>query len=302
MTDRKRRLIQLASALLYNLNLKGFSQVSIYRGKAKGICVPGLNCYSCPGAVGACPLGTLQNALAAMDRKLPFYIVGVLLLTGVTLGRTVCGFLCPFGLIQELLYKIPFPKIRKGRITKSLSCLKYVVLFVFVLLLPPVYKGLTGIPVPTFCKFICPAGTLEGGIPLVLLDDSLRNLAGRLFGWKLLVLVLILVSACTLYRSFCRFLCPLGAIYSFFAPAAFLGVKIEEEKCTGCDACVRKCPVDVCRVGDRECIQCGECMKVCPEGAIRWKRPGSALISGGSESGQNAGQQLSLHKKPSVLK
>ena len=72
----KRRLIQLCAALLYNLNLKGFAEASIYKGKSKGLCVPGLNCYSCPGAVGSCPLGTLQNALSAMDRKLPFYILG----------------------------------------------------------------------------------------------------------------------------------------------------------------------------------------------------------------------------------
>lgn len=72
----KRRLIQLCAALLYNLNLKGFAEASIYKGKSKGLCVPGLNCYSCPGAVGSCPLGTLQNALSAMDRKLPFYYIG----------------------------------------------------------------------------------------------------------------------------------------------------------------------------------------------------------------------------------
>ena len=128
----KRRLIQLCAALLYNLNLKGFAEASIYKGKSKGLCVPGLNCYSCPGAVGSCPLGTLQNALSAMDRKLPFYILGVLLLFGVTMGRTICGFLCPFGLVQELLYKIPVPKIKKNRVTQELSKVKYVILAVFI--------------------------------------------------------------------------------------------------------------------------------------------------------------------------
>ena len=130
----KRRLIQLCAALLYNLNLKGFAEASIYKGKSKGLCVPGLNCYSCPGAVGSCPLGTLQNALSAMDRKLPFYILGVLLLFGVTMGRTICGFLCPFGLVQELLYKIPVPKIKKNRVTQELSKVKYVILAVFVVI------------------------------------------------------------------------------------------------------------------------------------------------------------------------
>ena len=269
----KRRLIQLCSALLYNLNLKGFAQVSIYRGKAKGLCVPGLNCYSCPGAVGSCPLGTLQNSLAALDRKIPFYILGVLLLLGVTLGRTICGFLCPFGLVQELLYKIPVPKLKKSRFTRVLSKLKYMILIVFVILLPIILKMATRLPVPAFCKYICPAGTLEGGIPLVLLDESLGSLAGALFSWKVFVMAVILISACFIYRSFCRFLCPLGAIYSLFAPVAMLGVRIDEGACTNCGRCVRTCRMDIRNVGDMECIQCGECMKECSVDAIHWKKP-----------------------------
>ena len=269
----KRRLIQLCAALLYNLNLKGFAEASIYKGKSKGLCVPGLNCYSCPGAVGSCPLGTLQNALSAMDRKLPFYILGVLLLFGVTMGRTICGFLCPFGLVQELLYKIPVPKIKKNRVTQELSKVKYVILAVFVVILPVVFKAASGLPVPAFCKYICPAGTLEGGIPLVLLDDSLSGLAGALFHWKVLVLAVILLSACFLYRSFCRILCPLGAIYSLFAPVALLGGRIDRDTCVDCGRCVRTCKMDVRQVGDRECIQCGECMKECNVDAIYWKKP-----------------------------
>lgn len=273
LSNHKRKLIQLSSALIYNLNLKGFSQVTIYRGKSKGICVPGLNCYSCPGAIGSCPLGALQNAMASMDRKLPFYILGTLLLLGVTLGRLICGFLCPFGLIQELLYKLPVPKLKKNRATAWLSRLKYVILAVFVLILPVYYKASRGYPVPAFCKFICPAGTLEGGIPLVLLDPSLKSLAGALFNWKVGVMVCILVSACFIYRSFCRFLCPLGAIYGMFSPITFFGVKVDESSCTGCGRCVRNCKMDIQRVGDMECIQCGECMKECAPGSIQWKKP-----------------------------
>lgn len=271
--EMKRRLIQLCAALLYNLNLKGFTDVSIYKGKLKGVCVPGFNCYSCPGAIGSCPLGTLQNALESMDRKLPFYILGILLLFGVTFGRTVCGFLCPFGLIQELLYKLPVPKLKKNRVTKALSKVKYVILAVFVIVLPILIKVLTSQPVPAFCKYICPVGTLEGGIPLVLLDPSLKSLAGLLFSWKVLVMVLILASTTFIYRSFCRFLCPLGAIYGMFAPIALLGVKIDGDKCTDCGRCVRTCKMDVKHVGDMECIQCGECMKECGVDAIYWKKP-----------------------------
>lgn len=264
----KRRIIQLTAALIYNANLKGFGDAAIYRGALKGMCVPGLNCYSCPGAIAACPLGTLQNALSAVRYRVPMYIFGVLLLFGLFLGRIVCGFLCPFGLLQELLYKIPVPKLKKSKITRIFSWLKYVILIVFVIYIP-LYLGVTkGMPVPAFCKYICPAGTFEGGIPLVAGNSNLRALAGGLFSWKVFLLVVILLGTVVLYRSFCRFLCPLGAIYSLFSKISLTGIWVDESKCTGCQACVRHCKLDVAWPGDRECIQCGECRDVCPSGAI----------------------------------
>ena len=93
----KRRLIQLASALLYNAHLKGFTEGQIYQGNLKGLCVPGLNCYSCPGAVASCPLGSLQNALSGVTYRMPYYIFGILLLFGLLLGRIICGFCAPLG-------------------------------------------------------------------------------------------------------------------------------------------------------------------------------------------------------------
>ena len=264
----RRRCIQLVSALLYNAHLPGFLSGSIFKGPVKGVCVPGLNCYSCPGAVGSCPLGALQNALSNLPNKLPLYIAGFLLLVGVGLGRVVCGFLCPFGLIQELLHKIPSPKLRKNRWTRKLSWLKYGVLAVFVVALPVWYAFARGLPVPTFCKYICPAGTLEGGFPLLALRAEYRSLAGWLFSWKALVCVAILILCVFLYRAFCRFLCPLGAIYSLFSRLALLAVRVDGDLCDSCGACVRTCEMDVKRVGDHECIQCGRCAQVCPKQAI----------------------------------
>ena len=110
----RRRLIQLYAALLYNAHVRGFIEGDIYTGSGKALCVPGLNCYSCPGAVGACPLGALQNALAATGNRAPFYVLGILMLFGITLGRTICGWLCPAGLAQELLFWIPGPKLLKA--------------------------------------------------------------------------------------------------------------------------------------------------------------------------------------------
>ena len=264
----RRKCIQLASALLYNANLPGFADGAIYKGASKGVCVPGLNCYSCPGAVGSCPLGALQNALSSLPRKLPLYIAGFLLLVGMTLGRVVCGFLCPFGLVQELLHKLPTPKIKKSKWTRRLSWLKYGILAVFVIALPIWYAFAQGLPVPAFCKYICPAGTLEGGFPLLAMREEYRAAAGALFGWKTIVCVTILALCVFLYRAFCRFLCPLGAIYSLFSRIALLAVRVDKELCSGCGACVRACQMDVKYVGDHECIHSGHCAQHCPANAI----------------------------------
>ena len=81
----RRKIIQLYAALLYNANIKGFISGEIFTGELKSACLPGLNCYSCPGAVGACPLGSLQNALAESKTKLPTYILGIILLYSIIL-------------------------------------------------------------------------------------------------------------------------------------------------------------------------------------------------------------------------
>ena len=128
----KRKLIQLYAALLFNANLKGFITGDIYKGPVKNTCSPGLGCYSCPGAVGACPLGALQNALSSSGKTAPYYVFGIIMLYGLMFGRWICGFLCPFGLIQELIHKIPTPKLKKSKVTRVLSYFKYVILVFFV--------------------------------------------------------------------------------------------------------------------------------------------------------------------------
>jgi len=268
----RRKLVQLYAALLYNAHIKGFLSGEIYMGPLKALCVPGLNCYSCPGAVGACPLGALQNALSASGNRAPYYVLGILLLYGITLGRTVCGWLCPVGWIQELLYKLPVPKMRKNRVTQALSWLKYGILAVFALALP-LWYGLKGTPLPAFCKYICPAGTLEGTVGLLAhpVNADKFSMLGLLFTRKWVILCLVIGAAAFVYRVFCRFLCPLGAIYGLFNRFCLAGVRVNGSACTACGRCVRTCKMDVKRVGDRECIHCGECVGDCPEKAIQFK-------------------------------
>ena len=267
------RRMQLLSAVLLNAYALGFQKGKIFTGGTKAFCVPVLNCYSCPGALGACPIGSLQTALGTKHR-FPFYVLGVLMLFGVLFGRLVCGLLCPFGLVQDLLDKIPAKKLRvPRRIDRPARYVKYLVLAVLVVLLPTFATGAGGIAPPYFCKYLCPAGTLEGGIPHVLLNPQLRKVAGALFDWKLAVLVVIVLASAVLHRPFCRYLCPLGAFYALFNHFSFFQMHVSSDKCVGCRACERACPmaVEVTKnINSAECIRCGKCRSVCPTAAISW--------------------------------
>jgi len=288
----QRRLIQLYAALLYNAHARGFIKGEIYTGPLKSVCVPGLNCYSCPGAAGACPLGSLQNALAVSGKRAPHYVLGILMLFGVMLGRTICGYLCPTGLLQEFAYKIPTPKLKKSRATRMLSWLKYVILLVLVVLLP-LWNGLKDYPLPAFCKYICPAGTLQGAAALLLHPDNADKYAmlGSLFANKVLILIALTAACIFVYRAFCRFLCPLGAIYGLFARVAIIGVRVDRSRCVHCGKCVQCCKMDVRHVGDHECIQCGECAADCPTQAISLKAGRVTLLSG-EKAKKGAGRRL----------
>lgn len=269
---RHRLLIQLAFTAISNGYLKGFTHGQIYTGPSKYLCLPGMNCYSCPGALGSCPIGALQATLNSRQYKMSLYVVGLLTIFGTLLGRFICGFLCPFGLIQDLLFKIPFVKtLRRLPGEKALRWLRFVFLGIFVILLPLFVIDITGLGEPWFCKWICPVGTLEGGIPLVLLNNAMRGAAGFLFRWKLVILIITVLSSIIIYRPFCRYACPLGAVYGLFNKISLYRIKIDSEKCVGCTACQKACKLDIPvwkNPDSMDCIRCGECKTACPHSAI----------------------------------
>ncbi|MBP3879648.1 MAG: 4Fe-4S binding protein [Lachnospiraceae bacterium] len=263
----KRKLIQIAAFGFTNSRVPNFLSGRLYTGKWKEFCVPGLNCYSCPAATFACPIGALQAVTGTKKSPVSFYVLGLLLAFGVVFGRGICGFLCPFGLLQELLAKVPFPK---KNLPAFMRYVKYLILVVFVLILPLV---LTVGPasVPAFCKYICPAGTLEGGIPAVLTQPSVRSMLGPLFCWKLGILIAVIVLCTFVHRFFCKVLCPLGAIYGLLNRVSILRLTVDHDKCIHCRACESTCKMDVYPVmhpDSAECIRCGECAQICPKGAI----------------------------------
>jgi ferredoxin-type protein NapH len=270
---RFRGWIQAAATLLTNIHIPNFFKGKIYQGNAKTVCVPGLNCYSCPAATGACPIGAFQAVIGSSRFKFSYYVTGFFILLGVTLGRFICGFLCPFGWFQDLLHKIPGKKFSTAGL-KPLRYLKYMILIVFVILLPLLVTNSIGMGDPFFCKYICPQGVLEGAIPLSLGNAAIRSALGKLFSFKCFILITVVVLSILFYRPFCKWICPLGAIYSLFNKVSLLKIKVEDSKCIGCGQCSKVCKmdVDVCRHPDHpECIRCGACIKACPKDAIHYR-------------------------------
>ena len=267
----RRKLLQIAAFGFTNSDIGNFAKGVINKGKWKQFCVPGMNCYSCPAARFACPIGALQTVNGAMDFSFSFYIVGFLLAAGALFGRLMCAFVCPFGLIQELLHKIPSPKLR---LPKPFTYVKYLLLAALVFYVPICVTNYMGMGQPAFCQYLCPVGTLEGGIPLLLANESLRALIGPLFWWKLGVLAFTLIGCVLVCRFFCKLACPLGAFFGLMNRVSAYHLEIDEEKCLHCGRCARECQMDVdpCRnAGSAECIRCGHCRAVCPAQAIRFR-------------------------------
>ncbi len=271
--QRFRMQFQIIYTILTNGYLYGFLSGKIYKGPLKYACVPGLNCYSCPGALGSCPLGALQNALAQRQIEVPFAVLGFLFVFGSIFGRFVCGWMCPFGLFQDLLHKIPlFKKIKRLPGHSVLKLGKYVMLFGVVIFGSVVlFTGFA--KVPAFCKFVCPSGTFMGALPLMLADANLRAQAEGLFWWKITILIWIVILSVKVYRPFCQYLCPLGAIYGWFNRFSLVQVRWEQEKCISCGNCQNACPVNLKPEEisvSPECIKCGKCAEVCPTDCIHF--------------------------------
>lgn len=267
-SEIKRKAIQVAAFGFSNAHVGNFAGGKLYTGKWKQFCNPGLNCYSCPAASLACPIGALQAVSGSMNYSLSFYVWGFLLAIGVLLGRFICGWICPFGLIQELMNKIP---TKKFKLPKPFTYIKYVVLVLFVMVLPVAVTNYMGVGKPAFCEFICPSGTLLGGIPMMLTHPELRSTVGRLFALKVTILIIIIVGCIFIFRFFCKTICPLGAIYGLLNKISIYHLEVDKDACVNCGKCNRVCKMDVDPVkcpNSAECIRCGVCKAACPKGAI----------------------------------
>jgi len=206
-------LIQTASLFLLNPYIGNFFTGRLYTGSLKIFPFPVLNCWSCPAAVFACPIGALSNLVAL--KKFPFYVLGITILASYK-KNIFCGYICPFGLFQELIYKIPFYKVSKKRgdifskvylvLDRPLKKLKYIALIILVLAVPFFFHK------NIFC-ILCPPAFLESSLPFLVTFPYLRDYIGFWFYFKVFVFVLFILLSLVIMRPFCRYFCPLKGAF-----------------------------------------------------------------------------------------
>jgi ferredoxin-type protein NapH len=261
----KRRITQFISTILYNA---GMISDLPRRYMPSRFCVPGFNCQYCPASIAGCPLNYLQRLFSTGGRNFPVSSLAWFLLFCIALGRLICGWLCPFGLFQDLLDKAPFPKLKKGKVTRALSWIKYVVFFGIIVGLEGYLGLIKNQRILVFCRYICPNVWFDQILYTLLKGNSLDPF--MLTSPPFIFLVFLVILSLFIFRPFCRFFCPLGVFYGFFNRFALFSIHVDESKCIHCQACMRVCPMDTKKVGDHECISCGKCKKVCHPGAIHF--------------------------------
>ncbi|MFH1153638.1 MAG: 4Fe-4S binding protein [Pseudomonadota bacterium] len=252
------RISQFIALFFINGHFNAFATLKIYQGRLKSVCVPVLNCHSCPLALYACPIGALQYFF--MTGRLSAYVLGIIALVGVTAGRIGCGLLCPFGLLQDILFRLGSVRIP---LPKGFTYIKYGILL-----------GVVGaasylLGVPAFCK-ICPVAVLEAGYPNLLLHTEISNrlfnpetqaFTGWFFLFKTLTLVLLVLMSTRIKRPFCRIFCPLGALFGLFNRFSVVHISVDKNSCNSCQRCARICPVDLDVYQNPDSPECILCMK-----------------------------------------
>ena len=194
---------------------------------------------------------------SVVNKLLAFVFFVVLTIIG---NKLICGWACPFGALQELIYSLPI--LRKIKRWKAPFWLTNTIrggLFCVVLLF------LFGI-----------VGGRKGFVIYHYLNPF--NLFNLDFDhWLILVTVVVfLVLAFFTYRPFCHLICPFGFVSWIAEQISLTRVNIDHEKCTDCGLCIKACPSQAAkdRVSDKlfgaDCFSCARCLNACPQDAIRY--------------------------------
>jgi ferredoxin-type protein NapH len=253
--EKTRLKVQLALAALFNIGLFQWHW----------LCFPVLNCHSCPISIFSCPIGVIGQFAGV--GLVPLGVVGVIAVAGLVAGRILCGWACPFGFVQELLYKVPYVKFRIPQWTRFI---KYAVFAGLVVAVPILFS--TESPL-YFCR-LCPVATIESAVPWAIINGTTNAWS---LGVRLAVLFAVVILAMGHQRFFCKVICPLGACLSLFNRFARIFPE-RTENCIDCGSCNKVCPMETVKSDEKyavqdtrpeECISCLECHKKCPTDAIR---------------------------------
>lgn len=226
------------------------------------ICSPVFHCYACPLATFACPIGVIAQFSAL--HLIPFLAIGTLILVGAFIGSIVCGWMCPFGLLQDLAAKLPIPRFK---IPKWMGAIRYIVLAGTVIIIPFLF----GESHPLFVCKVCPAGGLEAAVPNIISAAVQGNAVPWPNAIKISIILAFLTAIFVTIRPWCRILCPLGAIFGFFNRFSVFSMKLEDHNCTHCGHCRTLCTYggkpDESPNSD-SCLRCLECTQ-CSPGALQ---------------------------------
>ena len=197
----------------------------------------------------------------------------------VLVGRFFCGFFCSFGAVQDLLWfgshrlRALFPGKRNlKKADRIFRFAKYAVLFYFIIF---VWSGVTAVKTAglwqVFGQYVS-FGHWPGLKPLLSVGGIL--------------LLVIFIGSLFVQRFFCRYFCPMGAIYSLISQTSFLKIDKPREECGKCHLCTSKCPMGMDltkkdRIAGGECISCQKCVSWCPKGNARFRSRYGVLIGVG---------------------
>jgi len=191
------------------------------------------------------------------DKVWAFAFFAALALVG---SKLICGWACPFGALQELIYHLPIlRKLKKRKLPFVVSNTIRSILFVAMLLmLFGVVGGRKGFVI---YHYMNPFNLFNFDIETISVGATIVAALAMSFGF---------------YRPFCQFVCPFGLLSWLLERVSIFRVKIDRGRCTHCGACISACPLDAAkdRVAGKtfpaDCFSCARCLNVCPVDAIHY--------------------------------